>query len=54
MQPAHTLTVQVSWYDNEWGYSRRVCDLVRLRHSFPPPDLAQLVYAAKKDGEAKL
>jgi len=30
----------VSWYDNEWGYSRRVCDL--------------LVYAAKKDGEAKL
>ena len=26
----------ISWYDNEWGYSRRVCDL--------------LVYAAKKDG----
>ncbi|KAG1844726.1 glyceraldehyde-3-phosphate dehydrogenase, partial [Suillus subluteus] len=25
----------ISWYDNEWGYSRRVCDL--------------LVYAAKKD-----
>ena len=18
----------VSWYDNEWGYSKRVCDLV--------------------------
>jgi glyceraldehyde 3-phosphate dehydrogenase len=18
----------VSWYDNEWGYSRRVCDLI--------------------------
>jgi len=28
----------VSWYDNEWGYSRRVVDL--------------LVYAAKKDAEA--
>lgn len=28
----------ISWYDNEWGYSKRVCDL--------------LVYAAKKDKEA--
>lgn len=27
----------ISWYDNEWGYSRRVCDL--------------LIFAAKKDGE---
>ncbi|PSR79949.1 hypothetical protein PHLCEN_2v6850 [Hermanssonia centrifuga] len=26
----------ISWYDNEWGYSKRVCDL--------------LVFAAKKDG----
>lgn len=26
----------IAWYDNEWGYSRRVCDL--------------LVYVAKKDG----
>lgn len=26
----------ISWYDNEWGYSKRVCDL--------------LVYVAKKDG----
>ncbi|KAI0688020.1 glyceraldehyde-3-phosphate dehydrogenase [Cytidiella melzeri] len=26
----------ISWYDNEWGYSRRVCDL--------------LVFAAQKDG----
>ncbi|KAI5887679.1 glyceraldehyde-3-phosphate dehydrogenase [Schizophyllum commune H4-8] len=26
----------IAWYDNEWGYSRRVCDL--------------LVYAAKQDG----
>jgi glyceraldehyde 3-phosphate dehydrogenase len=29
----------ISWYDNEWGYSRRVCDL--------------LVYVAKKDGAAQ-
>ncbi|KAF8626427.1 hypothetical protein AX15_004881 [Amanita polypyramis BW_CC] len=28
----------ISWYDNEWGYSRRVCDL--------------LSYIAKKDAEA--
>lgn len=28
----------IAWYDNEWGYSRRVCDL--------------LVFAAKKDAEA--
>lgn len=28
----------IAWYDNEWGYSRRVCDL--------------LVYVAKKDAEA--
>ncbi|KAL4063037.1 hypothetical protein V8B97DRAFT_1993306 [Scleroderma yunnanense] len=27
----------IAWYDNEWGYSRRVCDL--------------LVYAAKRDQE---
>ena len=26
----------VSWYDNEWGYSRRVCDLI--------------AYVAKVDG----
>ncbi|KAF5314478.1 hypothetical protein D9619_011765 [Psilocybe cf. subviscida] len=30
----------ISWYDNEWGYSRRVCDL--------------LLYAAEKDAEAGL
>jgi len=29
----------IAWYDNEWGYSKRVCDL--------------LVYAAKKDAEVK-
>ncbi|KAG9103640.1 hypothetical protein FRC06_009144 [Ceratobasidium sp. 370] len=29
----------VSWYDNEWGYSKRVCDL--------------LVYAAQQDAKAK-
>ncbi|KAI3608744.1 glyceraldehyde-3-phosphate dehydrogenase [Moniliophthora roreri] len=28
----------IAWYDNEWGYSRRVCDL--------------LLFAAKKDGAA--
>jgi glyceraldehyde 3-phosphate dehydrogenase len=22
----------VSWYDNEWGYSKRVCDLIALAH----------------------
>jgi glyceraldehyde 3-phosphate dehydrogenase len=26
----------IAWYDNEWGYSKRVCDL--------------LVYVAKQDG----
>lgn len=26
----------IAWYDNEWGYSKRVCDL--------------LAFAAKKDG----
>jgi len=30
----------IAWYDNEWGYSRRVCEL--------------LIYAAKKDAEAGL
>lgn len=30
----------IAWYDNEWGYSRRVCDL--------------LVYAAKRDAEAQV
>jgi glyceraldehyde 3-phosphate dehydrogenase len=29
----------IAWYDNEWGYSRRVCDL--------------LVYVAQKDGAAQ-
>lgn len=29
----------IAWYDNEWGYSKRVCDL--------------LVFAAKKDKEAQ-
>ncbi|KAF8889046.1 hypothetical protein BD779DRAFT_1521694 [Infundibulicybe gibba] len=29
----------IAWYDNEWGYSRRVCDL--------------LVFAAKEDAKAK-
>ncbi|KAG9311986.1 glyceraldehyde-3-phosphate dehydrogenase [Chiua virens] len=30
----------IAWYDNEWGYSRSVCDL--------------LVYAGKKDAEAQV
>ncbi|KAK2462659.1 hypothetical protein APHAL10511_005392 [Amanita phalloides] len=30
----------ISWYDNEWGYSRRICDLT--------------LYIAKKDAEAGL
>jgi len=29
----------ISWYDNEWGYSRRVCDLIS--------------YVAKEDAKAK-
>jgi glyceraldehyde 3-phosphate dehydrogenase len=29
----------IAWYDNEWGYSRRVCDLIE--------------YIAKKDAEAQ-
>ena len=28
----------IAWYDNEWGYSRRVCDLIK--------------YIAEKDKEA--
>jgi len=23
----------LAWYDNEWGYSNRVCDVIRLAHS---------------------
>jgi glyceraldehyde 3-phosphate dehydrogenase len=23
----------LSWYDNEWGYSNRVCDVIKLSHS---------------------
>ncbi|KAJ2914888.1 hypothetical protein MD484_g5518, partial [Candolleomyces efflorescens] len=35
---SETFVKLIAWYDNEWGYSRRVCDL--------------LVYVAKKDQEA--
>ena len=27
----------VSWYDNEWGYSSRVVDLIELLGTLPPP-----------------
>lgn len=37
---SETFVKLIAWYDNEWGYSRRVCDL--------------LVYVAKKDAEAGL
>ena len=36
IQLSPTFVKLISWYDNEWGYSKRVCDL--------------LVYAAKVDG----
>ena len=36
IQLSPTFVKLIAWYDNEWGYSRRVCDL--------------LVYAAKQDG----
>jgi len=35
-EPAFTIVLQgiylkcLSWYDNEWGYSNRVCDLLGL------------------------
>jgi glyceraldehyde 3-phosphate dehydrogenase len=33
-----TFVKLIAWYDNEWGYSRRVCDLIK--------------YIAQKDAEA--
>ena len=27
----------LSWYDNEWGYSNRVCDLLRRLHTLDAP-----------------
>ncbi len=37
--PGSTMVIQgnlikvVSWYDNEWGYSARVCDLLEMMHT---------------------
>ena len=30
----------VGWYDNEWGYSNRVCDLVAKAHALTPASVA--------------
>ena len=38
IQLSPTFVKLISWYDNEWGYSRRVCDLLK--------------FAAEKDGHA--
>ncbi|EAU87655.2 glyceraldehyde-3-phosphate dehydrogenase [Coprinopsis cinerea okayama7 len=38
IQLSDTFVKLIAWYDNEWGYSRRVCDLI--------------TYAAAKDKEA--
>jgi glyceraldehyde 3-phosphate dehydrogenase len=40
IQLSDTFVKLIAWYDNEWGYSRRVCDLI--------------AFAAKKDAEAGL
>jgi glyceraldehyde 3-phosphate dehydrogenase len=40
IQLSPTFVKLISWYDNEWGYSRRVCDLI--------------TYVAGKDAEAGL
>jgi len=29
-----TLVKTVNWYDNEWGYSNRVADLVNILEKF--------------------
>jgi glyceraldehyde 3-phosphate dehydrogenase len=39
IQLNETFVKLIAWYDNEWGYSRRVCDL--------------LVYAAEQDAKAQ-
>jgi glyceraldehyde 3-phosphate dehydrogenase len=45
----------VSWYDNEWGYSRRVLDLLGRLHNFHPSKYLLTrftAYMAKVDGNA--
>jgi hypothetical protein len=32
----------IAWYDNEWGYSRRVCDLLAHARDFYPPRVRTL------------
>lgn len=45
----------VSWYDNEWGYSRRVLDLLGKSYCdviFTMVTNEELAYMAKVDGNA--
>lgn len=44
----------VAWYDNEWGYSRRVLDLLGKLISTADQGLTNFVsaYIAKVDGKA--
>ncbi|MEM9383392.1 MAG: hypothetical protein AAGB93_25850, partial [Planctomycetota bacterium] len=39
----------VSWYDNEWGYSNRVVELMKVAHRLRAPKKA----ASKKAGKKK-
>ena len=35
----------VSWYDNEWGYSRRVLDLLGMRCAYLLFEMRSLTYS---------